>query len=44
MFMGAYLKTFTDNYPIWGNRFGLLDPNVPPGTPSPYADYPIPQP
>jgi len=29
----AYLKTFTDNYPEWGN-----DPAVPPGTPSPYRN------
>jgi cytochrome c peroxidase len=35
----AYLKTFTDGYPLWGNRFGLHDPNVPPGTPSPFRGY-----
>jgi len=29
----AYLKTFTDNYPRWGD-----DPAVPPDTPSPYAE------
>jgi cytochrome c peroxidase len=33
----AYLKTFTDNYPSWGNRHGRRDRNVPKGTPSPYA-------
>lgn len=38
----AYLKTFTDNYPSWGNKNGLRDPNVPPGTPSPFKDFPIP--
>lgn len=38
----AYLKTFTDNYPVWGNKNGLKDPNVPPGSPSPHADFPIP--
>ncbi|MBL4762360.1 MAG: methylamine utilization protein MauG, partial [Gammaproteobacteria bacterium] len=38
----AYLKTFTDNYPKWGNRFGLSDSNVPPKTPSPFRHYPIP--
>ena len=38
----AYLKTFTDNYPVWGNQYGLRDPNVPPGSPSQFADYPIP--
>jgi cytochrome c peroxidase len=27
----AFMKTLTDDYPSWGN-----DPNVPPGTPSPY--------
>lgn len=38
----AYLKTFTDNYPTWGNRLGLSDWNVPPNTPSPFRRYPIP--
>ena len=38
----AYLKTFTDNYPLWGNRNGLKDTNVPRHSPSPYADYPVP--
>lgn len=28
----AFMKTLTDDYPAWGN-----DPDVPPGTPSPYA-------
>lgn len=37
-----YMKTFTDNYPEWGNSNGLSDPNVPTGTPSPFANYPIP--
>ena len=31
----AYLKTFTDNYPLWGNRYGLKDANVPKRSPSP---------
>lgn len=35
----AYLKTFTDNYPRWGNSNGLYDPNVPPGTPSPFKGF-----
>ena len=35
----AYLKTFTDNYPLWGNSNGLYDPIVPPGTPSPFAGF-----
>jgi len=39
----AYLKTFTDNYPLWGNRHGLKDPNVPRHSPSPYGDYPVPE-
>jgi cytochrome c peroxidase len=34
----SFLKTLTDNYPEAG-----ADPNVPPGTPSPFADTPIPQ-
>lgn len=38
----AYLKTFTDNYPLWGNSNGLKDPNVPRGTPSPYNHFPVP--
>jgi len=33
----AFMKTLTDNYPQWGD-----DPNVPPGTPSPFADVPFP--
>jgi cytochrome c peroxidase len=33
----AFLLTLTDDYPEWGN-----DPNVPPGTPSPYASVPFP--
>jgi len=33
----AYLKTFTDNYPFWGNRHGRRDRNVPKGTPSPFS-------
>lgn len=39
----AYLKTFTDNYPFWGNRRGKRDNSVPKGTPSPYAHYPVPE-
>ncbi|MEE9398449.1 MAG: cytochrome c peroxidase [Methylococcales bacterium] len=35
----AYLKTFTDNYPKWGNRNGRHDPNVPKRTPSPFAGF-----
>ena len=38
----AYLKTFTDNYPSWGNKNGLSDPNVPQDTPSPFRDFPLP--
>ena len=38
----AYLETFTDNYPLWGNRHGLRDTNVPRYSPSPFADYPVP--
>lgn len=33
----AFMKTLTDNYPAWGG-----DPNVPPGTPSPFANTPLP--
>ncbi|WP_051906624.1 cytochrome-c peroxidase [Methylomarinum vadi] len=33
----AFLQTLTDGYPEWGN-----DPNVPVGTPSPYAATPFP--
>ncbi len=33
----AFLHTLTDNYPVWGNINGLDDPNVPPGTPSPFT-------
>lgn len=35
----AYLKTFTDGYPFWGNRNGLRDRKVRRGTPSPFAHY-----
>ncbi len=35
----AYLKTFTDNYPKWGNSMGRHDSKVPKGTPSPFADF-----
>lgn len=35
----AFLKTLTDDYPIWGN-----DPLVPVGTPSPFAPVPLPVP
>lgn len=35
----AYLKTFTDNYPKWGNSGDKKDPNVPKGTASPFAGY-----
>lgn len=38
----AYMKTFTDNYPQWGNERGLRDPNVPKGTPSPFAGFKVP--
>jgi hypothetical protein len=34
----SYLKAFTDNYPLWGNRHGKRDRNVPPGTPSPFLE------
>jgi hypothetical protein len=33
----AFLGTLTDNYPATGG-----DPNVPPGTPSPFANTPLP--
>ena len=33
----AFLRTLTDGYPDWGN-----DPNVPHGTPSPFANTPFP--
>ena len=33
----AFMKTLTDNYPVWGN-----DPNVPRGTRSPFAHVPFP--
>jgi hypothetical protein len=33
----AFMKTLTDDYPKWGN-----DPNIPPGTPSPFAGMPFP--
>ncbi|MGO8701118.1 MAG: cytochrome-c peroxidase [Limisphaerales bacterium] len=33
----AFLETLTDNYPAIGG-----DPNVPPGTPSPFANPPLP--
>lgn len=33
----AFMLTLTDGYPEWGN-----DPQVPPGTPSPFADMPLP--
>ncbi|MFO1478043.1 MAG: cytochrome c peroxidase [Verrucomicrobiota bacterium] len=32
-----FMKTLTDGYPDWG-----ADPNVPPGTPSPFAATPLP--
>ena len=35
----AYLKTFTDNYPKWGNSLGKHDSNVPRGSRSPFADF-----
>lgn len=38
----AYLRTFTDNYPLWGNSSGLRDPQVPPGTPSPFQAFAVP--
>ncbi|MBQ0721097.1 MAG: methylamine utilization protein MauG [Gammaproteobacteria bacterium] len=39
----AYLKTFSDNYPLWGNSYGLKDPHVPKRSPSPFAGFPVPQ-
>ena len=33
----AFLKTLTDDYPVWGN-----DPSVPKGTASPFANTPFP--
>jgi cytochrome c peroxidase len=33
----AFMETLTDGYPEWGG-----DPNVPPGTPSPFAEMPLP--
>jgi cytochrome c peroxidase len=33
----AFMETLTDNYPATGG-----DPNVPPGTPSPFANTPLP--
>ncbi len=39
----AYLKTFSDNYPLWGNRHGLKDPKVRRRSPSPYKNYPVPE-
>lgn len=33
----AFMRTLTDGYPEWGG-----DPNVPPGTPSPFEDMPFP--
>jgi len=38
----AFLKTLTDNYPAWGNKFGNVDPNVPKGTSSPFKDVAFP--
>ncbi|TCK18701.1 cytochrome c peroxidase [Thiogranum longum] len=38
----AYLKTFTDNYPRWGNSSGLRDRNVSKKAKSPFADFPVP--
>lgn len=35
----AYLKTFTDNYPEWGNKKGLHDPKVPRKSSSPFVDF-----
>ncbi len=35
----AYLKTFTDNYPDWGNKLGLHDLRVPNGSPSPFVHF-----
>jgi len=39
----AYLKTFTDNYPKWGNEGGLHDPKVPNRASSPFARFPVPK-
>ncbi len=39
----VYLKTFTDNYPKWGNEGGLHDPKVTRGMLSPFAGFPIPE-
>ena len=33
----AFMQTLTDGYPEWGQ-----DPQVPPGTPSPFAEVPLP--
>jgi cytochrome c peroxidase len=33
----AFMRTLTDDYPQWGK-----DPKVPPGTPSPFAEMPLP--
>lgn len=35
----AYLKTFTDNYPRWGNRHGMRDRKVPRKSKSPYRGF-----
>lgn len=39
----AYLKTFTDNYPKWGNEGSLHDSKVPRGTHSPFVGFPVPE-
>ena len=35
----AYLKTFTDNYPKWGNSLGKRDWNVPRWSRAPFAGF-----
>lgn len=35
----AYLKTFTDNYPLWGNSRGKYDANVSRRAQSPYIGF-----
>jgi len=39
----AYLKTFTDNYPKWGNEGVIHDSNVPRRSQSPFVEFPVPE-
>ncbi len=39
----SYLKTFTDNYPKWGNEGVIHDPNVPRRSQSPFVEFPVPR-